>query len=72
MKTSTLIGLKYGAIAVPVWFVSAIVLMALGLRTEFVFFVLGCASLPAIAIIASRAAYAAGKKDRMVVQLHDA
>jgi hypothetical protein len=72
MNTSTIIGLKYGGIAAVAWFAAAFVLINLGLRAEFVLIALGLASLPATAIIVSRAAYASGKKDRLDVQLHDA
>ena len=33
---------------------------------------LGIAALPTVSVIVGRAAYAAGKKDRLAVELHDA
>lgn len=72
MNTSTIIGLKYGALAAAIWFAAAFVLINLGLRAEFVLLALGFASLPATAISVSRVAYRSGKKARLDVQLHDA
>jgi len=68
MNKSTIIGLKYGGIAAAIWFAADLVLINLGLRAELA---LGFVSLPATAIIVSRIAYAAGKKNRLV-ELHDA
>lgn len=70
MNVSTIIGLKLGATAIAIWFASAFLLINLGLRAEFVLLLLGFVALPAVAVIASRAAYAAGKGEKPVA-LHD-
>lgn len=72
MNISTVIGLKYGGIALAIWFAAAFVLINLGLRAELVLLTLGFAALPTTAIMVSRVAYASGKKDRLDVQLYDA
>lgn len=73
MNTSTIIGLKYGAIALPIYFVTALAVINLfWLRPEFVLALLGIVALPAVSIIACRAGYKAGKSNKLTVEIRDA
>jgi hypothetical protein len=65
MKTSTIIGSRFGAIALAIYFAAALAVINLfRLRPEFVLCLLGLSGLPIVSIIACRAGYRAGKSHK--------
>ena len=73
MNTSTIVGIKYGAIALAIYFAVAFaVINIFWLRPEFVLALLGIVGLPTVSVIACHAGYKAGKSSRMLVDLRDA
>jgi hypothetical protein len=73
MNTSTILGLKYGAIAVVIYLATAFaVINLLWLRPDFVFMVLGILGLPAVSAICCRAGYKGGRSGRMAIEIRDA